>query len=313
MGIVTVPLPPSSIIQEEVVLASPPEDARIGNALYTLFRTLPSAASARRALRRDLVYRNGEVANWRDGVYVGDHLVLLERPPREGLAVFVEELNVVYEDEHLAVVDKPAGLLVNGLRRRTLEACLPHVLCATTEPDALSWPRPVHRLDGRTSGLVAVAKTASALAGLSRQFQERGVQKRYLAIVAGRLDGEGDVREPVGGRESWSSWRAVEHTRSLRTQWMTTVELTPHTGRTHQLRLHMAHLGHPILGDGRYGDSLRGRGLFLQAVELHFTHPIRVEPVTACVPELPRFQTHRAREHRRWDRHYDPDGFPRGS
>ncbi len=152
-----------------------------------------------------------------------------------------------------------------------------------------------------------MAKTARALMATHRAFQERRVRKTYRALAVGRLDGEGTVSEPVDGRAAITRWRAVDHCRSLKAGWLTTVELSPVTGRTHQLRRHLAALGTPILGDVAYGiDGLvyRGKGLFLWAVALRLDHPITGQPLALRVEEPPKFASMRAREERRWRRHH---------
>jgi len=115
---------------------------------------------------------------------------------------------------------------------------------------------------------------------LGKAFETRLVHKQYRALLLGKLEGNGNVKEPVFGKESESAYEIVSHTRSLEHGWLTTVNLSPHTGRKHQLRQHMKHLGHPIMGDDKYGGHTKGSGedsvgkkqdptlLFLWAVKL---------------------------------------------
>ena len=265
---------------------------------------LPSLKSAHKAARRGELWLNGEVCESSRFVTPGDRLrwVPGDRPlPR----VYERALEVMHSDDHLAVVFKPAGLRISGNVHRTLDHALPANLGPSPAPGALPRPVPVHRLDARTSGLVAVARSATAAAVLGRQFQRREVYKRYRALLLGRLEGEGEVDVDVGGRSALSRYAAVRHTRSPRSDWLTTVDLFPVTGRTHQLRLHAAHLGHPVLGDGRYGLPglvLRGAGLFLCAVQLRLRHPTTGEVVEVTAPEPAKFDSHRRREQRRWER-----------
>ncbi len=292
------------MVRETAVVPAGLADSRAFAVAFELLDSVASKAAARKCAKRGELLVDGEPCRYGDRLQPGATLTVLERPPRPGQTVYPRTLDVAWADEHMAIVDKPAGLTTSGYRPRTLENALPHNFERSVEFDALPWPRPVHRLDARTSGLVVIARTARALVGLGRSFQERGVRKRYRAIVGGRLDGAGEIREPIGGREAHTTWRAVEHTRSLKKQWTTVVELSPHTGRTHQLRIHMAQLGHPILGDGRYGDDFKGKGLYLQAYGLLLPHPIRNEPLDIEIPELPRFRSYREREARRWLKHH---------
>ena len=276
------------------------------------FSALPGLATvthAKKAAKRGELLVNGQPRQPHSRVRSGDEISFTgaRRPPPP---VFRIALEVAFEDDHLAVVVKPPGVAVSGNRHRTLEhALLPH-LQPSTQPDALPWPRPVHRLDLRTGGLVMVAKTATTRARLGQLLQERRVSKRYRSLLLGRLEGEGRVEQPVEGRASASRYRAVAHTRSLRTEWLSTVDLWPETGRTHQLRRHAQHLGHPVLGDelyGRDGCVLRGQGLFLWALELELVHPVTAESLVVEIPEPPKFESHRRREVRRWKKYDNPD------
>lgn len=287
----------------EVVVPLADEGARLDGFVHTHFPMFPSRASARKAVRRGQVLLDGIAVESSRYVAEGQRVTVVEAPSRAA-KVFPAVVEVAYEDDQLAVVVKPPGLAVNGPRHRTLEHALPHNLAPGGGIDALSAPRPVHRLDAPTGGLVACAKTATALMELGRAFQERRVHKRYRAVLIGALHGEGEVDAPIDGRPARSRWRAVRHDRSLRGGWITTVDLWPETGRTHQLRRHVASLGHPILGDTLYGEPglvLRGKGLFLWAVALKLPHPAGGQ-VTVEIEEPPKFASLREREARRWAR-----------
>ncbi|TYZ58443.1 hypothetical protein PybrP1_000254 [[Pythium] brassicae (nom. inval.)] len=197
----------------------------------------------------------------------------------------------------------------NGRGVRTVENALPLLLQQPRRPPAaaeiaagLMPPRAVHRLDARVGGVLLVAKTREAETRLAAQFEAHQVLKQYRAIVAGRVDPEqllgapalprsmlaplgavsGDLRfvdAPVGGRRSCSAIRVSGYSRSERYEWITTVDLWPLTGRKHQLREHMAQLGHPVVGDDLFArhdgavdaaGAVRGRGLFLYAIALAF-------------------------------------------
>ncbi len=197
-------------------------------------------------------------------------------------------LETVYADDALLVLDKPSGLLAVPGRGPDKQDCLSARVQARY-PDALV----VHRLDMDTSGLMVMARGAAAQRALSWAFAARTVKKRYLAVVAGRLQAPPEAwgcvdlplicdwpnrpRQIVDhalGKPSLTRWRVVGHDAA----WdATRVELEPVTGRSHQLRVHMCELGHPILGDPLYApDAHRAQAkrLLLHAWSLRFAHPV---------------------------------------
>ena len=237
---------------------------------------------------------NGETAKPSHRVRPGDRVLVSVPPPRPAVAVAQDiPLTVVYQDAELVVIDKPAGLpahpgpghpdrtLVNGL----LALC-PDIQGIGGEIR----PGIVHRLDKDTSGLMMAAKTESAHHDLSRQIKERRVEKGYLALVEGAPTPEsGMIEAPIGrdprrrtrmavtagGRESRTGYRLLE-----RAGRYSLLELQLHTGRTHQARVHLAWLGHPLLGDAVYGkrSPLLPRH-FLHAHRLAFAHPESGDPL----------------------------------
>ena len=272
---------------------------------------LPSRNRARKAIKAGTLRLDGQVVESSRFVKAGQRVTLhrgfvADRKP------LVLDLQVVHEDEQLAVVVKPPGLLTNGNHFVTLERALASSLERSPAPDALPWPRPVHRLDRQTGGLVVCAKTHHAQVWLGQAFEARRVHKRYRAILGGRLEGTHEVREPVEGRDAHSTVVPLFHSRSLNVDWTTTVDLFPRTGRTHQLRRHCAHLGHPILGDVLYageGQTLRSKGLFLQAIAVRVEAPDGIV-YDWSVDEVPKFAAQRARDARRWARWTAEHGEP---
>ena len=210
---------------------------------------------------------------------------------------------VIHLDNHLLVVSKPAGMLVQGdaTGDDDLVTLAKAYLKRRFDKPGNVFVGLVHRLDRPTSGVVVLARTSKAASRLSEQFRRRAVGKRYLAIVSGRLDGTGRAEDwlaPSGGgvgvvAEGASSakraalrWRALAH-RSGRTL----VEVDLETGRKHQIRVQLAALGAPVLGDFRYGDSAEpfadGRGIALHAYRLTVEHPTRREPMGFTAPPPP--------------------------
>ena len=209
-------------------------------------------------------------------------------------------LDIVFEDEHLLVVDKPAGLVVHpaaGNREGTLvNALLHHCAGRLSGIGGVARPGIVHRIDKLTSGLLVVAKTDVAHEGLARQFSAHSIERRYLAMVDGvPKSAEGTVDAPLArsahdrkkiaivagarGKRAVTHWKRLEVLRGA-----ALVECRLETGRTHQVRVHMASIGHPLLGDPVYG---RGKSVHrqllnqldfhrqaLHAAGLGFTHPV---------------------------------------
>ncbi len=189
------------------------------------------------------------------------------------------------------VIHKPAGLLTVPGKTEDLQDCLLNRLLAI-EPNTLL----IHRLDRDTSGILVFGLNKMGQKSISRQFQERQTDKIYQALVAGTLQGEGVVDVPViydptrpplhiaapeHDKPALTHWQALEHF-EIQGQPVTRVQLKPITGRSHQLRVHMQYLGHPIIGDTLYAtpqqQSLMPR-LCLHAAHLSFMHPFRDQPV----------------------------------
>jgi len=214
-------------------------------------------------------------------------------------------LTVLYEDDAVIAIDKPPGIVVHpapGARRGTVVNALLHRLASVAGVGDPERPGIVHRLDRDTSGVLLVARTVAALEGLARQFRERQIEKRYLAIVRGRLaSATGVIDRPIGrhprerkrmsvrsrgGRAAVTRWKVLEYLPGA-----TLVRLAPETGRTHQLRVHLAALGHPVVGDRLYGVR-RAKGppfsrQALHAEEIRFTHPTTGRPIVVASPLPP--------------------------
>jgi 23S rRNA pseudouridine1911/1915/1917 synthase len=209
-------------------------------------------------------------------------------------------LNIIFEDEHLLVVDKPAGLVVHpaagNLDGTLVNALLHHCGGSLSGIGGVARPGIVHRIDKDTSGLLVVAKTDVAHEGLAKQFAAHSVDRRYLAILNGVPNAsEGKIDAPLARSatnrkkiaivEGSSGKRAVTHWRRLSVlKDAALVECRLETGRTHQIRVHMASIAHPLIGDPVYGRSGKTHGKLLNelqfgrqalhAAELGFAHPV---------------------------------------
>lgn len=192
-------------------------------------------------------------------------------------------VKILYSDDSILVIDKPAGLhtLPDGY-----DLSLPHVR-SLLEPDyGRLWI--VHRLDRETSGVLVLARTAAAHRSLNTQFEQHQVRKVYHALVAGNPTWQETtlnmpLRSNVGHRHRTAvdplrGKPALTHLRVLeRYEHTALLEATPETGRTHQIRVHLAAIGHPIVGDELYGGDPSSAGLHLHALSLEITHPVTDE------------------------------------
>ena len=201
--------------------------------------------------------------------------MLAPPPPPTPRRPLTLPLAVLHEDEHLAVVRKPAGILVSGNAFKTVAAALPQNLQPSILPDACA-PWPVHRLDFPTTGVLLVGKTSAAIRELGRAFAEHRVEKTYVAVVIGTPPESGRLTNAVDGKPAASAYEVLDVVASERFGQLSLLRLQPSSGRRHQLRRHLAALGHPILGDrdyGREGSILHGKGLYLHALRLRLEHP----------------------------------------
>jgi len=213
------------------------------------------------------------------------------------------EPKIIYEDSSLLVLDKPAGWIVNEASTTKDQPVLQTWLSQKDYPLARSLAERrgiVHRLDKETSGIIIVAKTKSAFEALQRQFKERQVKKTYLALVHGVLDEKvGEIEAPVGrlpwrrdrfgvlpgGREALTSYQVIDYFTRDGEEY-SLVEAKPKTGRTHQIRIHLKYLGHPVVADEFYAGRKTARRdrtwcprLFLHAASIEFFHPERGQKV----------------------------------
>jgi 23S rRNA pseudouridine1911/1915/1917 synthase len=250
----------------------------------------------------------------------GDRITVLGEAQRAPLKAIAEEipLDLVYEDDDLAVINKPAGMMVHAgagasddaRNRGTLVNALLHHMNNLSGVGGELRPGIVHRLDKETSGLIVVAKNDAAHRKLSAQFAAREVKKKYIALVHGWVKKDSGTlaqsigRHPVrrmrmatrieGGRTAVTHYRVA---RRLDTKFgkFTLLDVKIDTGRTHQIRVHMAAMGHPVVGDTMYGAPAQARGKnavtvlkrnFLHAAELEFQHP-RTGATISLKSELP--------------------------
>jgi 23S rRNA pseudouridine1911/1915/1917 synthase len=276
-------------------------------------------------LQQGSVLVDGQPAKASRKLRGGESIAILGDPQPPPLRAIAEEiaLEIVYEDDDLAVVNKPAGMMVHAgsgateeaRNRGTLVNALLHHMRALSSSGGPLRPGIVHRLDKQTSGLIIVAKNDATHGQLSSMFARRQVRKLYLSLVQGELPQErGTVNAPIsrdairrtrmttrleGGRAAVSHWQVLRRIQGPYGRF-TLISVRIETGRTHQIRVHMASLGHPVVGDTLYGASSSIAPLaaksrlprltldrnFLHAAELEFAHPRSGKPLT-LVSNLP--------------------------
>lgn len=270
------------------------EDYAIG-----LFQSLETRSSVKKAIKKKRFLMNGEVANSGNWMTTGDRIDLLEKMERP--KAYDKEIEIVFEDDFLVIVNKPAGLIVSGNQFKTLENCLVDQVELSSATDALGWALPIHRLDAPTSGLVIFAKTMSARRKLGEMLESKAISKKYHAIVHG-IPEITEMDTPIASKASKSLLTVLRTVPSLQNGFLSLVQLEPITGRTHQLRIHCAENGHAIVGDQQYedeGGTFRNKGLMLAATNVAFQHPITEEELNVSIPLPNKFTSLLEREESR--------------
>lgn len=239
-------------------------------------------------------------------------------------------ISILHEDDDLIVIDKPAGITVNRAETTRNEITVQdwaeeHLGITYQASDRKfgdeGWKAEdefyqrggvVHRLDKETSGILILAKTPEAFVELQRQFRDREVKKVYQALAHGKVPVEGEINVPVGrlpwnrkqfgilpgGRESKTTYKVLQYYKSPKTkEILSLVELYPQSGRTHQIRVHLKYIGHPIFSDFLYAGRKTARNdrkvlerVFLHAAQITFTHPKTKEQLSFACPLSPELQ-----------------------
>ena len=258
---------------------------------------------------RGNIFVNGKICSKSYKVKENDEIVI-NVPPARDMGIIAQDipLDIYYEDEDLLVVNKPKGMVVhpaNGNESGTLvNALMYHCKGSLSGINGEIRPGIVHRIDKDTSGLLVVAKNDKAHEGLAAQFKEHSVTRVYNAIVYGNLkNDEGDIDAPIGRHKTdrkkfcvteVNSKSAFTHYKVLeRLKGFTLIECRLKTGRTHQIRVHMQSIGHPLAGDPVYGpkniiSELDGQALHRGVIG--FVHPIKKEYMEFSAPWCSQFQ-----------------------
>lgn len=284
------------------------EGERIDKFLSVLLED-SSRNAIQKLIENGKVLVNGAIVNKKYKVSTDDEITMLpsELKPLDAEPEDIP-LDIVYEDEHLLVVNKPRGMVVHpapGNYSGTLvNALLYHCKDSLSGINGILRPGIVHRIDKDTSGLLIVAKTDKAHLGLAEQIKEHSFTREYNAVIVGHLkEQEGTINAPIGRNPKdrkkmcvtqTNSKNAVTHYNTIQDyEGYSHISLKLETGRTHQIRVHMAHLGHAVAGDYVYGNDKKSaylNGQCLHAIKIGFVHPITQEYLE-FTSELPDYFT----------------------
>lgn len=240
-----------------------------------IFKAAWTKSALKKAIKRECIQVNGSVASTATFITGGETIDLTITQEDQAAERLIFPLKVLFEDGHLAVIHKPAGILVSGNGFKTIARALPQNLKASSLAEATQ-PQPVHRLDYATTGALLAGKTSTAIRALNKLFAKGEVSKVYYAVTIGEMPRQGIIDSDIDDKPSESHYEVVESVKSERFGKLNLVKLNPKTGRRHQLRKHLASIVNPILGDATYGTEgliLKGKGLYLHACSLEFAHP----------------------------------------
>ena len=254
-----------------------------------IFNTIPTKSGIKKAIKKGLIFIDDNLATTSKYISGGEKIELFESEKSSTFERLKLDLEVLFEDDYLAIIYKPAGILVSGNKFITIANGLTQNLKKSNQFDALK-PKPVHRLDYPTSGLLLVGKTSASIQNLNKLFENKKIEKTYFAVTIAKMKSKGSISCSIDNRESLTDYEVLESVKSDRFEFLNLVKLSPKTGRKHQLRIHLLSIGNPILGDKQYfleNKILKGKGLYLHAASLDFTHPITKEKLTIS-KELPK-------------------------
>ncbi len=275
-----------SIIKQKYIVPKLSEPVRFNNYCEKFVMEIPSRKGVKKAIKKGELILNSKVVEggtWLNEKDVITFLDLELTPPKP----YHLKLEILFEDEDLAVINKPAGISVSGNQYKTIQNALGYNIEKSKQIDALNWALPVHRLDNQTSGLLLIAKTKLARKNLGLAFENKTIEKNYQALVIGNTPKKGQIDLPIEGKKAVSNFVKLKSVESLKNKHLSLLQLKPQTGRTHQLRIHCASLGCPILGDKLYGKQgliLKHKGLFLSAVSITFAHPRTKKSISIAIP-----------------------------
>lgn len=263
------------VIQQHIA-HSITEPIRLQEYAVGLFQEIFTKSAVKKAIKKNQLQVNGKPTSTAYFIQNQDIIQLLESI-KSTSKIYHLDLKVLYEDDFLAIVDKPAGISVSGNKFASIANSLSPHISPSSQIDA-SLPFPVHRLDYPTSGCLMIGKTATAKRALHNLFENQEIHKTYHAVCIGNMkENSGLIDFPIENKQALTSFKLFQSIISTRFDALNLVALHPITGRKHQLRQHLFHIGNPIMGDQQYfipDKKHQGYGLYLHATSLEFTHPI---------------------------------------
>ena len=247
-----------------------------------IFKTIPTKSGIKKAIKKELIFIDGDLATTSKFISGGENIELFQSENSSSFERLKLNLEVLFEDDYLAIIFKPAGILVSGNKFVTIANGLSQNLIKSKLSDAVK-PQPIHRLDYPTSGILLIGKTSTAISELGKLFENKEIQKTYFAITIGKMNLKGKLNSPIDEKNAHTEFEVLKSVTSERFKYLNLVKLLPKTGRKHQLRKHLSAIGNPVLGDKEYfleNKVLKGKGLFLYASRLDFKHPFTRQEIS---------------------------------
>lgn len=269
-------------IIETHIAKKPEKPIRFQEYVVGIFKTIPTKSGIKKAIKKELIFIDGVLATTSKYISGQEKIELFESENSSTFERLKLDLEVLFEDETLAIIYKPAGILVSGNKFVTIANGLTQNLKKSNLSDGVK-PQPIHRLDYPTSGVLLVGKTSSSIFELGKLFKNREIEKTYFAITVGKMNASGEIDSEVDNKNAITHFKILKSVKSERFRYLNLVKLQPKTGRKHQLRKHLLEIGNPILGDKEYflkEKILKGKGLYLHASTLDFIHPFTKQKIS---------------------------------
>ena len=272
-------------ILETHIVPAISKEIRLQEYGVSIFQSVQTRSGLKKTIKKALILIDGKPANTGDWIKEGQQIDLLQEELPEK-KIFELKFQVLFEDDHLAVINKPSGYPTSGNYFKTIENALPHNLQETSEKDALPYPLPAHRLDNPTSGILLCAKTKSSLIELQQSFANKKIQKTYHALVHGKTEAEFKIDSPIEDKPATTLVEA-EAFFKINGELYTLVRALPLTGRTHQIRIHLSRNKTAIVGDKIYGEAeenyFKHKKLYLFSGGISFNHPVTNEEMNFSI------------------------------
>jgi 23S rRNA pseudouridine1911/1915/1917 synthase len=247
-----------------------------------IFKTIPTKSGIKKAIKKELIFIDGIAATTSKYISGGEKIELYQSEKSSNFERLKLELEVLFEDNYLGIIYKPAGIIVSGNKFVTIANALTQNLKKSNQSDAVK-PQPIHRLDYPTSGILLIGKTSAAITELGKLFEHKEIYKTYFAVSIGVMKTQGHINSLIDDKEAFTNYEILQSVKSERFEFLNLVKLSPKTGRKHQLRKHLLAIKNPILGDKEHfleDKILNGKGLYLHAAALDFIHPFTKEKLS---------------------------------